>query len=434
MRRCCLFVIGVFFSVSGCSYLNRTIPNLNLPEAKTTTTQVGAASGAVAGASLGLLVGSMSGEAGQGMLIGSLAGATTGGMIGGALENQEKEVERRRRELSENDKLLIKQRSDIKELRRDARDYSFSNSDRSREILGSKYTKGSEAIKERGLLSSRINKISAPVPKSVKEIKKYNIPEYDDGTYVKMEAIRVGRRDDYDRRVREDFVDSLIDSHKPSSLDRGRGRPFLLSSSKSSTLGRINSFKKNVPSKIKALRPEKPSSSVYAKRDIKRVRARLKNTYNKVSSKVSPSKTLAKKRSKTVVKKNKRLEAPSSVILSKKRREELKKVDNWSSSVNSIKVKEPTKIIKPTALVTNRCEEANKEALKAKKASNNKDKLFYFRRAMKLCPDSSEFHLEVGYLYSLLGREDDARIEFRRVLELDPDNMEAKEQLSLLEE
>jgi tetratricopeptide (TPR) repeat protein len=85
-----------------------------------------------------------------------------------------------------------------------------------------------------------------------------------------------------------------------------------------------------------------------------------------------------------------------------------------------------------TAALSDRCSDAAKEAEKARLSPSKSNKLFYFRRAMRLCPDAPEFHLEVGYLYAALGRNDDARIEFDRVVELDPENVEAREQLSLL--
>lgn len=58
----------------------------------------------------------------------------------------------------------------------------------------------------------------------------------------------------------------------------------------------------------------------------------------------------------------------------------------------------------------------------------------YLQKAALYCPKDPEVHLNLGKLYSLMpGKKEKARAEFRRVLELDPRNNEARRGLAALE-
>lgn len=78
------------------------------------------------------------------------------------------------------------------------------------------------------------------------------------------------------------------------------------------------------------------------------------------------------------------------------------------------------------------CLEAENEASRARQASSDADKLFYFRRALRLCGESSNFHFETGKAYLAIGREEDAAFEFRAAVELDSQNQAAKQMLTSL--
>jgi len=79
------------------------------------------------------------------------------------------------------------------------------------------------------------------------------------------------------------------------------------------------------------------------------------------------------------------------------------------------------------------CREAESEAVRARNARSDADRLFYLRRALRLCPAQASYHLEIGVVYASIGRTDDARFEFRETLDLDPGNPEAGIQLSKLD-
>ncbi len=80
-----------------------------------------------------------------------------------------------------------------------------------------------------------------------------------------------------------------------------------------------------------------------------------------------------------------------------------------------------------------KCMLAETEAERARNAASDADKLFYYRRAIQLCPSAAVYHIEIGRVYIDIGRQEDAEFEFRRALDLDPDNRQAQDQLTLLQ-
>lgn len=77
------------------------------------------------------------------------------------------------------------------------------------------------------------------------------------------------------------------------------------------------------------------------------------------------------------------------------------------------------------------CAEAASEAKRANSAGSEADKLFYLRRALRLCPSQASYHIAAGRVYANIGRSRDAKISFQKALELDPENQEAQQELSV---
>ena len=75
------------------------------------------------------------------------------------------------------------------------------------------------------------------------------------------------------------------------------------------------------------------------------------------------------------------------------------------------------------------CLEAENEAERAREATSDADKLFYYRRALRLCGESSNYHFETARAYLAIGRREDAAFEFRQALDLDPNNKAAAQML-----
>lgn len=79
------------------------------------------------------------------------------------------------------------------------------------------------------------------------------------------------------------------------------------------------------------------------------------------------------------------------------------------------------------------CDEAAAEAERGLNAGSPADRLFYLRRAARLCPAEPTYHLELGRSYVELGKKNDARFEFRQAIDLDPENQLARDELSILD-
>jgi len=81
---------------------------------------------------------------------------------------------------------------------------------------------------------------------------------------------------------------------------------------------------------------------------------------------------------------------------------------------------------------TKECKEALAERDLAAEASENSDKLFHLRRALRLCPQSAPLHHELGKVYASMQRTSDAEDEFKQALTIDPSFSAAKRELGSL--
>jgi tetratricopeptide (TPR) repeat protein len=81
---------------------------------------------------------------------------------------------------------------------------------------------------------------------------------------------------------------------------------------------------------------------------------------------------------------------------------------------------------------TKECKAALAERDLAVEASDNSDKLFHLRRALRLCPNSAPLHHELGKVYASMQRAKDAESEFQQALSIDPSFSAAKKELGAL--
>lgn len=79
------------------------------------------------------------------------------------------------------------------------------------------------------------------------------------------------------------------------------------------------------------------------------------------------------------------------------------------------------------------CIQAEGEVTKAGSSSELADKLFHYRRALRLCPDNPSYHNGLGEIYLALNRRADAEFEFREALNLDPNFTPAQSNLNNLQ-
>lgn len=76
------------------------------------------------------------------------------------------------------------------------------------------------------------------------------------------------------------------------------------------------------------------------------------------------------------------------------------------------------------------CAKAADEIQSAERAPEAADRLFHYRRALRLCPQSADYHNRLGEAYLSLNRGADAEYEFKEALNIDPGFSPAKENLS----
>ena len=79
------------------------------------------------------------------------------------------------------------------------------------------------------------------------------------------------------------------------------------------------------------------------------------------------------------------------------------------------------------------CNLAEKEMDQAATASESADKLFHYRRALRLCPSNPVYHNALGELYQKLRRTSDAKFEYQEALNVDPAFSKAKSNLESLQ-
>ena len=80
------------------------------------------------------------------------------------------------------------------------------------------------------------------------------------------------------------------------------------------------------------------------------------------------------------------------------------------------------------------CAEGKEARDAAASASDNSDKLFHLRKALRLCPNSAETHYELGQAYLHMDRAADASYEFKQALSINPGYAAAKESLKELDQ
>jgi len=78
------------------------------------------------------------------------------------------------------------------------------------------------------------------------------------------------------------------------------------------------------------------------------------------------------------------------------------------------------------------CREAFGEIDKAAQVSEPSEKLFHYRRALRMCPNQPEIHNGLGEVYLSLNRKADAEFEFKEALKLDSSYAKARTNLDTI--
>lgn len=397
-------------SLTGCATI-RSTTGINAPEPMSTTA-TGAVTGAAVGGGLGLLVGSTSGNAGEGLLVGSLAGTALGAGIGAKLDRDEKtaDVNSARSKVVEQNDLIDRQNEHLNRMR------GHTGSDN--ETLFDSSQLGEEVGVPRHAPSGARNfapKSSAPrAGRSTS-----SIGEQDVISQAPPAARTVSdstRRGQLRTPARTADASGLQYLNRPSGLKKAT--PYGSAAAAGQSDVHLSQTALKATGSTKTIGSESRSST--ARQDTRAlVEPKAAAEPKKVAKSQTPPATLDT--DSTAKHKNPSALPPAAI-----------NGDGQGSAADSKAAKSTTpKEVAPKDQAD--CKEAVKEAERGLHATADADRLFYLRRAARLCPSEASYHVELGKLYSGLGKNDDAKYEFRQAIDLDSNNQVARDELSIVE-
>lgn len=106
---------------------------------------------------------------------------------------------------------------------------------------------------------------------------------------------------------------------------------------------------------------------------------------------------------------------------------EVEQTDSYSQQAASPQVLDSAEALRS---MSPQCKEAHSEAGRARLVEDSADKLYHYRRALRLCPGTAQYHLELGETYLAMNRASDAEFELREALRLDPQLATAEQLLA----
>jgi outer membrane lipoprotein SlyB len=366
-------VITGLLSLNACSSVidNLGIEGLEAPELSTTA--MGAATGGAVGAGLGLLIGSTTGDAGEGFLIGTGVGALAGAAVGAELELQDEILANHKSTITRQEAEIRQQKEEINRLKQEGMDLSsFQNG---------RYVIPEQNRPSTVIFGGRVGDASASRSRS-----------YAQGRVVKPRTWNSQNAE----RIEED---DLLANDLRSRLSPNRNLPVA----------------KVTPTLPAALPATKTVQAVEPRTIVKEpVQIAAKTPRKSPLMQVPQTKKVFASEVTKIEEKN------SSIV-----KDARKEVKQELASMGAAKT---------TVASTNdgTCMDAESEASRARNAASDTDKLFYYRRALRLCKTKPEYHVEIGRVYASIGRREEAEFEFSRALEIDPENRNAQDELTML--
>ncbi len=88
---------------------------------------------------------------------------------------------------------------------------------------------------------------------------------------------------------------------------------------------------------------------------------------------------------------------------------------------------------KSEEFTTPECQQAAGEVRQAAAAAEHADRLFHYRRALRLCPEDASLHAGLADVYLRLNRKEDAQFEFQEALRLNPELRSARDGLARIQ-
>ena len=411
------------------------------------TTGIGAIAGAAIGAGLGLAIGSTSGNAGEGFALGTAAGAAVGAGVGSNIQAKD-ELVKEQEVVAKQQAIIGEQERQLKELRRNLGDDGYQIPDYNTPSVSGVPNSAAEVdtgVASRTRSRARFGTPVAPselersydanATESVKPASRSAIVE-SDIRMIDPQPTSVARVQESDLVVappaqatsRSDAFAATSGAEPmlpPANVDtsdfevKRKSNKVVSSGSRASGLPSAQA-RRNQVAALDAPDSVKPSSRVNTAavapsvKSMPAIAVRPAKPAQKVARRAAPVKEV-RKVTTTVTERS---------------------VEKSFEKQAPVKVSEKTVVKKPVQLakqtLSQGCGDADREAKRGHEATSDADRLFYFRRAIRLCPEKASYFVEVGKVYVNIGRTEDAQHEFNKALELDPENDEAQEQLSVI--
>lgn len=415
---CCVFV--------ACSTNQQA--GTGTPELDTTETAL--ATGAVIGAGVGALVGSTAGEAGAGVVLGSIAGATSGGLIGKGLENQERRIDKHDARSGLNTRTAsASARSSLAETIWSS---GTNNRPSGSKGIASRYvnpgtTTDSDIIPSTTRLQPSEKFVQIRQERSVQDLP--TTPKTISATSGSTTA-----KSTYSYTERNDSKFPAAATNLAPTIELQKPKPELPSltavpTRKPTLLGTANlptssTLDKTKTEKLAAIKLNADKVANKNVKDIKESsRAKLAEVKDKTAQKIEKNIPVEQKKVTDMAK------APNVALPA------VEEVKEATQAKVEEKVEPVAKAIKPVApqvTHTSVCDAGSKDYDRASNASSDSDKVFYLRRVILACPKEAGPKLQLGKVYSKLGLKDEAKKEFNSVLEVDPANESAQDEMSIM--
>lgn len=409
---------------------------------KFSKTSMATATGAALGAVTGLAIGSATGAAGEGFVLGTAAGAAAGAGIGRALDGPNAHLARQREAVRQQDERIKAQGSELKKLRDSVQDGQFQipssntsslNTERGQRYAGhpsarpfSGNAANAGAGAQRAKLGSTTAKHAVRQAVDVSEITLTTsapsrpVQRQQQVQQQQLAAQNTQMRDTPNAMPPSTSAASSTESSQGSESFQGAPAPRLIGVEGGKISGVVTPKKmpKELPQQMASASTSglPPARGTTPREQQKETRVETPPTPQKVKVATTPKpKARAEKVQKAATTEKATAEKPAP-------KEERKSNEKPATKVAK----------KSTTNADSGCGKAESEAASGHQATSDADKLFYFRRAISLCPSEPDYYVEVGKVYVSIGRTEEAQREFNKALELDPEHDAAQNELSMI--
>jgi len=347
------------------------------------TTAVGAATGGAMGAGAGALVGNQAGSAAGGFLVGAVAGASTGAMIGNVLEAQEQEGYRRDEAIERQEQMLRAQRGQIEELRRLSQDsvqYRGGPVTSGNRAVQSGQRAGAGSVAGSSQVATNRGVVSGSVPSGAVS------PGAVSSGAVSPGAISPGamasRSQTAPRTTSSGLSERTIVSEPAPPQRLADTVPSPRASASPTAIAPPSAARPTAPSFVE-VPAEQPVRSASESSTTSQPGPSVASNFGEGESDITGS----------------------------------------AASAEVFAVRQPS---------SPECVEAREEFRQGSALQENSDKLFHYRRALRLCPEDPAIQNAMGELYVSLGRIDDAQYQFQEALRIEPGYQTARQNLANL--